>query len=313
MLRTNRISIVGKPEVTFGTRVEPVAGDNDVKIISSGQPTLDFGTESLGKLADGTFIDAPVVSKVRKITLPDFMMQVRAGSAIGVEAKYWKYAKACGYKVTGTTTKSITWDGVPAGDTLSTDFVSYSSTGAGMTYKGRGMCGNMSFKAEGQNAPIMAVVSGMTGAFVGEVDVPSATVIAVTGADASVGETMGNYIVTIGSDVYQCSAWEFNPNNEINIEAANNAEGIAKAAITTQAAKLTMTFVKKIAVDTVVEDTLAGTVKTVTILGGAGSFVDFTATGCYGQTPSLDDIEGTVGNTVEYIVTGTFTATNSAV
>ena len=105
MLRSNRVSIVGKAVTTMGTRIEPVAGDNDVRIIySGGQPTFDFGTESLGKLADGTFIDAPLAIKQRKITFPDFMMQVRSGSAIGVNAKFWKYAEVSGYKVTGTTT-----------------------------------------------------------------------------------------------------------------------------------------------------------------------------------------------------------------
>jgi hypothetical protein len=157
----------------------------------------------------------------------------------------------------------------------------------------------------------MAVVSGFTGAFIGEEDV-TATSVAITGEDTATPEVMGNYIVTIGSDVYQCSAWEFNPNNEINFEPANNAEGITKAQITGQSAKLTMTFVKKITADTVVEDTLAGALKTITILGGVGSLIDFTITGCQGNTPSLDDIEGTVGNTVEYQVMGTFTAMQSA-
>jgi len=306
-MNTNQLGMVSVIEPTAGTYEAPQASDSDVIIWGNGQPTVTLNNESLGKLADGSFRDAPVAGGQQSLTLSDFSMEVRHSDVVdGTTApKWWKYAQMAGAKVDSSNTQlAIVWDGTAGCSTGSANTRNLDCAGNGIEYSGRGMRGSMTITADGSNAPFIANVTGLTGALVAKTAISSQLPYVVTGNDtANPRELMANYTTTINGVVYQVSSFEFDAGFSATMEPANNASGIAQAKLTAQDMRLKMTLVQLTATDTIHEDAKANTVITDLALAGGGSAgYDMTFSLAEHLDPTIGDIDGTVGWDVELIV-----------
>lgn len=263
-------------ESTPGTRVDlTYPTDLDVRLFDVGDASYDIPKEPIGELADGTFKEGPALSRERKINLPDFKTEFLWSGAITTEPNFWKFLKACGmYSELNGANPELVWDGTVDCSSLSADLTMFScgATPTGVRDKARGVVGNVEIGADGPQAPITCSFTSMMGAFLGKVDVPAAAKPALTGLDTTTVEQMGNYVATIGGVTYAVQAWNFNTNNEINAEGANNSEGIARMKITNQGARLTMTVtLLDIASDDPLSDMFDNSVLSTVVLTGNAS------------------------------------------
>jgi len=281
---TNQKLLVFADEVTAGTRVDPTyPTDNNIRLFDVGEASLDIPKEPIGQLADGTFAEGPAYSRERRISIPDFKTEVVWSGLVTTEPKWFRLAQAAGYKVElNGSNPELIWDGSTDCDALSGDLTMYTcgSTPAALREKFRGAVGNLSIGSDGPQAPIIASMTGMMGAYLGQFDVSGAAIPAYGTLDTASVEQMGKYTATIGGVTYAVQAWEFNPNNEINGEGANNDEGIARMKITNQGARLTMTVTRlDVASDDPITDMFDNsTIATIAITGGSGAHFTFTFT-----------------------------------
>jgi hypothetical protein len=287
--------IVGKLETVMGTRVEPQAADSDVILFGEPKVTLDFGNESAGKLADGTFNDAPVVGGLQKMTIGDFMFHLLKGTTAQTEPKAWKYLKMAGGVVKTkavTLEKSILWDGVPDCQTVSMDVQTIGCDKKGQLYKGKGMRANCTISWEGANSPVMVTITGATGSYVSVADVATNNPYAVTGDDAYTGiQKASSFSVDFGGTVYQVNSFTFSSEFDVTYEIANSASGIAKAVLTGQSKKISLSMLQLSVGDNMIAKAQANDVIDIIATGSTG--VDFEALDCQiVGTPTIDEIEG---------------------
>lgn len=304
---SNRLAVVGVLETTPGTRVEPIASDSDIVYIGSGQVVISNGIESLGKLLDGTFDDAPVAGGKKTMSVPDYMFEIKTGLTPQDEPKWYKDAKACGGKVVDYLGVSdevgILFDGTPSCNTLSINATNGECGQRGVAYKGRGMRGNFILSIDGSNAPLMAKISGMQGALVSRTELVSSPPITVVGDDKTATEVCAKYVFTLGSTVYQIHTLEFDNGNGITFEGGNSDSGVVKSKITSKDKRLKITATMLDSGDTVLEDAQNLTVyDTITLTGGSGAGLDVVFSGCQQLDPTIGDLDGTVTWEIETIV-----------
>ncbi len=305
-MNTNQLGIVTKAETTSGTFIAPIASDSDVIIFGTGQPTIAFNNSTLGKLADGSFGDAPVAGGMQTLTLPDYSMELRHSDTVDgtVEPKSWKDAKACGAKVDASETQlALVFDGTASCYSNSCEVLNLACNGSGVKYTGRGMRGNITITADGANAPLLMNITGLTGALVGKTDVVSQAPYTVVGNDTEPVEKMARYVTTIGSTVYQVSNHEFNAGFTTGMEPANNEQGIAKTKLTGEEMRLKLTLVQLVTGDVVYDDAKNNTVyNEITLVGGVGAGYDITYSLGEHLDPSIGDIDGTTGWDIELVI-----------
>jgi len=305
-MNTNQAGTVAAIEAVAGTSETIIAGDSDTIIWGEGQPTINFNNASLGKLADGTFHDAPVAGGQQTISYPDRMMSLlHATTADGsAEPKNWKYAKMCGAKVdvTATPILGLIFDGAPSCHTGTVELKNLSCNGDGVLYKGRGVRGNMTIAWDGANSPLIMTATGLTGALVSKADITGDVPYSVIGDDTSAFETAGRYVFTIGGTVYQASTGEFDAGNSVTYDPANNESGVAQAKITGREKRLKMTLTQLTAGDTIYDHAKDNDTFDVIGTGGVGAGYDMTFTNCQLLDPSNGDVDGTTSWDVEMIV-----------
>lgn len=294
--------IVGKLESTAGTRVEPQAADSNVILMGEPTITLDFGNESAGKLADGSFNDGPVVGGMQKMTIGDFFFHLLGSGTDTVSPVSWKYLQMAGATIGTTPTtleKFALWDGVPDCTSMSMDVQTIGCDKKGKLYKGRGVRGNCSISWSGSNAPVVVTITGATGAFVSETEVATLTPYEVTGADAYTGlQKASNFAIDFGGTVYAVNAFTFTTEFEITYEIANNGSGIATAKLTGQSKKLSMSVLQLSVGDDMIAKAKDNELFDVTLTGTNG--MDIIASDCQiTGTPTFDDIEGMNAWTVD--------------
>lgn len=298
---SNRIALTNVAEVTAGTRVEPQASDNNIVYIGTGQPTIVFNNNPLGKLFDGSFDDAPVAGGQKTIAMPDYMMEVKAAATTAEEPKWWKDGKACGGKVVDNAgALGLLFDGSPDCSTNSSNLINLDCSGNAAKWKGRGMRGNIVIGWSGANAPIMATVSGLTGAYISKEEIASATPVVITGEDDTFRETAAKYVITLGSNVYQVHVCEIDNGNAVTMEAGNNPSGVVTGKITGKEKRLKMTMTMLTTGDTVAEDAENNIVyDEVTIIGTGDAGYDITISDCHLLDPSIGDVDGSTSWEVE--------------
>lgn len=281
---TNQKLLAFTAESTPGTRVAlTYPADFDIRLYDVGDPSYDIPKEPIGEEANGTFRDGPAYSRERKINLPDCKSDFVGAGAPTSKPKNWKLAEACGMRsVLNVADYELVWDGIPACNTLSADLTMYTcgATPTAVREQARGVVGNIEIMADGPQAPIVMSFTSLQGAYLGQVDVGAGAIPVLTGNDTAAIEQLGKYTATIGGVVYAVQSFSFNTNNEINMEGANNDEGIATMKITNQAARLTMTVTRlDVASDDPVTDVFDNAVlSTITIAGGTGAHYDMTFT-----------------------------------
>ncbi|MCP4263239.1 MAG: hypothetical protein GY774_37880 [Planctomycetes bacterium] len=300
---SNQVGMVAVIEPIAGTRTEPISTDSDVVMWGDGQPTINFNNASLGKLADGSMNDAPVAGGMQTITFPDRMMELQhAGGDGTTEPKNWKYPKMCGAtSEIVSTRKALVFDGTPSCTTGSVDSKGLGCDGKATLYKGRGCRGNMTISWDGSNAPMIMTVTSLQGALVSESPLTGETPYEVIGEDSANAESVGNYVFTVGSTVYQMVKGEFDYGASVTMESANNESGVAQAKI---AGGLDMRFkgtVIKLSdgADTIYEKAKNNEKFDLTGVGGVGAGYDITFTDCQLLDPSLGDVDGTTSWDIE--------------
>ncbi len=303
-LNNNQMGIVTRPEAVAGTYEAPQAADSNIIIWGAGQPTINFGNESQGKLLDGSFDDAPVAGGQQSITFPDYMFNFFHDGADGItEPAIWEDLKACGAKVDNTAVQlALVFDGTPSCNTRSGKMRNLDCAGDGYDYAGRGMRGNVTIGWSGANAPIVCTVTGMTGAFVSETPVAGVDPYAVTGNDTHPKELAANYTVTVDATVYQVPVLEFNPGYTVSMEPANNESGIAQAKITAGEKRLRMSLLQLSAGDTVLTKAQLNSLFDVTVAGSGDAGYDITFSDVEFLEPSKGEVDGSTVWEIEAIV-----------
>jgi len=269
--------------------------------------SYDAPAEPIGKLADGTFRDGPALSGERKIGFPDCKAEFLWSGDVTISPKFFTLMRSCGYTVVPNgSSPELVWQGLTDCQTLSGDLRMYTcgATPSGIVEEARGMVGNAEIGADGPQAPIVVAFSGWMGAWSGTSDIAGATIPPLVGFDTAPVEKMGKYLCTIGGVVYAVQTWKFNPNNEINAEGGNNAEGVAKVKITNQGARLTMTVTRlDIATDNPAQDLFDDVVHgSITIAGQTGAHYDMTFTGADTVELQPSDSNGTGSFDITYNV-----------
>jgi hypothetical protein len=279
----NRLFFVAVNEATPGTWLAPtLPTDNTIRTDMDGLPSYDIPKESTGQQADGTFRKGRAWSMTRAISVPDHQYDCIWSGVVTVEPKFFTRMKSMGWNVVDNGgNPRLIWDGNPACSSLSGAVYNRACDGTAVVDSFRGAVGNAAIGAEGPQGAIMVKVTGMMGAFLGKTDVASVDTT-LTGADTANVEQMGSYAVLVGGVAYGVQAWEFNPNNEINPEGGNNAEGIERFKVTNQDGQLTMTVtLLDVASDNPLGDHFDNNIlSTITLTGGTGAHYDFTATNC---------------------------------
>jgi hypothetical protein len=304
-MQTNRALVIGKAETVNGTRIDPLATDNNVDMFGIGQPTIDDGKQVSGQRADGSFREGDVHGNQQSITMPDFSAFFTGSGTATVEPKLWKLLKASGWRVGdgAASAKKLYWNGVPDCDTLSMDWYSWACATKATKYKGRGMVGSSTIGFEGSNASFIANFTGFTGAYVGKEDATIAEgSIPVTGADTAPQEKAGNYSLSMGGGVYVVETFSAATGNGIGMVPANNGQGIATARISTQAGRVNLKLVQLVEADTTIADYLAGTkFATITLTGGGTAKFNITITSAQILSCSFDDADGTSAWSIELV------------
>lgn len=299
MSNTAQNGMVFTIEDTNGTYKLPVAGDSNIVLFGGGKPTIDFGNEVIGKLADGTMNDGPVAGKYKKIEVPEFMCEVIGSTDETIEPIWWKLGKGCGWKVEdiGAGQLALVWDGVPYCATLSGNFLSIGCGGNGYVYAGRGMKGNMSIGWEGANGVITAKVGGMVGALESTTPVTGKDPYIVTGNDTGAHQKAGMYTCTLFGAVYQVTNLTIDPAGTVAPKPKNDPSGIDHSQINAAEARVTATFLKLDTGDTILDAAENNDYSTITIAGdeALGAKFDITFEGCQILSPSTGDIDGYEG------------------
>jgi len=297
-----------KPEVTPGTRLAPVDADHNIRLFDVGEASYDAPANPIGKMADGTFRDGPALSGERKIGFPDCKAEMVWSGDVTVEPVWFTLMKSCGYTVElNGSNPELVWSGQTDCQTLSADLTTYGcgATPTGVVEEARGMVGNAEIGADAAQSPMVIAYSGWMGAWTGTSDVSAAVIPPLVGFDTAPVEKMGNYLATIGGVAYAVQTFKFNPNNEINAEGANNAEGVAKMKVSNQGPRLTMTVTRlSEATDSPSQDLFNDVVhSSITLIGQAGAHFDITFSGADTVELQPSDSNGTATFDITYNVT----------
>jgi hypothetical protein len=273
--------MIFKAQANAYVREEPLAANFTIEKYDVGEPSYDIPSETIGKRSNGKYNDGPAYSQDRKIQLPDFKTDFLWSGDVTQEPQFFELMKSCGYTIVNNgPNPELIWEGSPDCQALSGDLYYYTcgAQPTALKHKARSIVGNAEIGAEGPNSPILVSFTSMMGAYLGNEDVSSAAIPAITGNDAAPVEQMGKYTVSVGGVTYQVQTWNFNPNNTISTEGGNNPEGVARMKVSGQSARLTMTATAlPVATDDPVQDIFDNVVLgSITFTGGTGAHYDIT-------------------------------------
>jgi hypothetical protein len=240
--------------------------------------------------------DGPVAGKYKKGDLPELMCEIVPASAKTIEAKWFKLAKAGGWKAKDgvATAKGIILDGVPDCTTLSGKSKSIGCNGKAEIIKVRGVKGVFSIGFSGANGPLIGTFASASGAIESITEATGETPYAVTGTDTGIPQSAGMYVATFDGVVYQVVEFNATSGGTVTQRPKNDLSGIDHSAITGMEPRVTLKMIKLDSGNNVYASAETNGSETFTLIGSTpfGGAYDITVSGLQVLDLTNDDADG---------------------